>query len=290
MRGKRNMLSLPVFADATSQVNGHGSKSRYSTRNKTGATKRKRYEDDDSFDDETEEETPPAKGKGRGKRSVNNRRVNTRSSPRKVRNGYNYKEEDEDTESDSDTETDDSEEEESDRARNHRSTRGQSGPIKNSRNKGIKKRVSSDDESTAESTSESNTSDEESESEGGDEDEESEYSDSDGSVVKSKRATRKRAKNQVQRRTSQRPKKSPVLLDEYVRTQRSRRNTRNQGRRTVRYDENSDEEAQLMKEAEEDSEATDDYSDPENITTNVSSRGRVRKMTAKARASLMNVS
>ena len=288
------MLFIPFFADTTSQVNGHGSKSRYSTRNKTGATKRKRYEDEDSFGDETEDDTPPSKGKGRGKRSGNNRQVNTRSSPRKVRNGYNYKEEedeDEDSESDSDTETDDdSEAEESDKPRKHRSTRGRSGPTKSSRNKELKKRVSSDDESTTESTSESDTSEDDSESEGDEDDEDSEYSDSDGSVVKSKRTTRKGAKNQIQRRTSQRPKKSPVLLDEYVRTQRSRRNTRNQGRRTVRYDENSDEEAQLMKEAEEDSEATDDYSDPENITANVSSRGRVRKMTAKARASLMNVS
>ena len=192
-----------------------------------------------------------------------------------------------DSESDSDTEVNSSEED-SDEPRQTRMTRGRGAPSKSVRNNNARKRVSSDDESTAESTSESDTSEDE---ETEDEDDSERDSDSDGSEVKSKRTTRKGAsKDQASRRTSQRPKRSPVLLDEFVKSERSKRNTRNQGRRTVRYDENSDDDAQLIKEAEEDSEATDDYSDPENAPTTVSSRGRVRKMTAKARASFMSVS
>ena len=75
-----------------SPLNGHGGKTRYSTRNKTGRTKRKMYEDDTSYDEESEDEHIP-KGKGKGKTS-GGRRVSTRSSPRKAHNGHNYREKD----------------------------------------------------------------------------------------------------------------------------------------------------------------------------------------------------
>ena len=213
-----------------------------------------------------------------------------------MNNGYSFLDDDEGEEddSDSDSESSDSEDESDVPARKVQRTsrRGMT-----SRGKGRKTYSSEEDESTAESTSQSDSEEDDSDSDNDDSNSDtevnSEHKDSNTEEEEkvSKTEGRKRNKRgspyQFVRRTSQRPRRSPP--DQFGSAQRSKRNTRNQGRRTVRYDENSDDDTQLMKAAEDDdSEATDDYSDAESASRTVSSRGRVRKMTPKARARFMN--
>ncbi len=264
-------------------MNGHSGKSGYSTRNKTGAVKRKRYQDCDS-----DEHDFPPKRRGRRKRCAA-----TRSSPRKLDNGHhNYnddtEEEEEEEESGSDTETDDeSVESDSDTPK-----RGRKRGRPRKRKRGTSEEE--DEESTAESTS-SDSEDEDDDDDGASDEDRGDSSSGTEEEVATGSATRKRGKhsdNQSVRRTSQRPKRSPTILDHYAcKNPRPKRTTRNQGRRTVTYTEkNSDEESQLVRDApaDVDSDATDDYSETEHTPETVSSRGRVRKMTPKARARLIN--
>ena len=324
-------LYLSISAKTSPQtLNG----SVYSTRNQTGATKRKRYEDDSSFNDETEDEetsfnssksSPALKDKlpsksGRRRRKAAKKRKGMRTSPRKGSrrmNGRSYHEDEDEEEEEESTEDSESDSEEEDsgsdsepRARRNFTggRRGKPPPLISGKGKGgrpKKKRIMSVSEETETETEGSDT---EVENSGSSSDSRSD-NESDSSGPARKRTPRKRqsfnAKNSP-RRTSQRPKhKTMTLHEEMIKAQQSvPRNTRNRGQRTINYDEDTDEENGLGSMAtarvarseskqlnnEEDSSGTDTYSDSDAATTSVSSRGRLRKLTARAKANLFSAS
>ena len=119
------------------------------------------------------------------------------------------------------------------------------------------------EESSSGSSSNSDSSDKENneESDSGTE----EYSADEAKTAKSAKSAKSASKAESSPKRSSRVQKRPARLsDDFLVESNRRRNTRNRGARTVNYDEDSDDHE-------------------ESAPVNVSSRGRVRKISARAR-------